>query len=448
MLNPLLIQTFERRLIALQLPAKRRQRAIEEMSEHREDLINAAREEGLSEAEASMRADRLLGDPTELADQIVVAARRSSLWGRHPVFSFCVLPFLGMIVAIVLSFASVVGVFYCIRPFLHWPTSDVGSMAATLTAYYADIEMCTRLMQLFLTGTTAFLFCRLTIRSAAAPVWMWIACLICAVESYIMQISIHAHSVIVGNILWTGNVVAIGCALFPFAIALSIQWRQRSCHFNKIASIAAFVLLPLLSSGCATQKSEKPPHIRAWIGGEYHIVKKTAKMPAFPAPYILYRTNFPKCLPQTKAIYVAALATNSPAYHAGLRTNDYLAEWNGKRVTSMHQFRSLLNKAPVESVIHAKIFRDNQPLDLTIHTGTEKFYNHGCLVLTVPSFVEGWDLWPDPGFSLVFLGYEPKQKIRRDLNSAKELSSDKWHAWCAIFELSASDQIVAQTAPR
>jgi hypothetical protein len=85
---------------------------------------------------------------------------------------------------------------------------------------------------------------------------------------------------------------------------------------------------------------------------------------------------------------------------------------------------------------------------LTIRAGTEKFYNRGWFALVFPTFVEGWDLWPDPGFSLVFLGYEPKQKTRRDLNCAKELSTDKWHAWCAIFELSASDQIVAQTAPR
>jgi membrane-associated protease RseP (regulator of RpoE activity) len=171
-------------------------------------------------------------------------------------------------------------------------------------------------------------------------------------------------------------------------------------------------------------------------------------MPAFPAPHVSYRTNFPKSLSQSKAVYVAGLATNSPAYIAGLRTNDYVAEWNTRKVTSLHQFRWLLNNAPADATINVKALRNDQPLDLTIHAGTEKFYNHGWFALTLPSFVEGWDLWPDPGFSLVFFGYEPKQKIRRDLNAEKELTFEKWHTWCAIFEVSASDQIVGQNYDR
>src|SRR5262245_35890661 len=90
-----ILTQIEQSLIALRLPTARRQRAIQELRDHREDLFEAALADGRSNIEAALHADRSLGDPTEVADQIVMAARKSSWWGRHPVISFCVLPFFG-----------------------------------------------------------------------------------------------------------------------------------------------------------------------------------------------------------------------------------------------------------------------------------------------------------------------------------------------------------------
>ena len=58
-----LIQTFERRLVELGCPPQQTRRAVQEMADHYEDLQHAARNEGLSAAEAEAYAKSAWENP-------------------------------------------------------------------------------------------------------------------------------------------------------------------------------------------------------------------------------------------------------------------------------------------------------------------------------------------------------------------------------------------------
>src|SRR5271157_1428665 len=103
MRNPAVIAMFERRLAELGCPAAKLSAKVLELGEHHEDLKQAALEEGLSEPEAEARADELLGEPVTLAGQISAVLRQSSWWGRHPVITFCLLPWLVMLLMALLG---------------------------------------------------------------------------------------------------------------------------------------------------------------------------------------------------------------------------------------------------------------------------------------------------------------------------------------------------------
>src|SRR5436189_4610752 len=94
--NAMVIEQFKRRLIELGLPMDRIRRNIQELADHHEDLKRDALEEGLSEAAAEARATERLGEPVALAERVAAVLRNSSWCGRHPVFSFCILPPLGI----------------------------------------------------------------------------------------------------------------------------------------------------------------------------------------------------------------------------------------------------------------------------------------------------------------------------------------------------------------
>lgn len=76
------------------LPAARIERVTGELAEHWEDLRGASLEEGASESEAAMQADKRLGDPNRLADEVIAGLRRRSWLGRHPIMGVCVAPLL------------------------------------------------------------------------------------------------------------------------------------------------------------------------------------------------------------------------------------------------------------------------------------------------------------------------------------------------------------------
>src|SRR6476660_6913743 len=92
-----LIKACQRRLFELGCSARDVGRMVHEIADHHQDLEHAALDEGLSKAEAEVRADERIGDPMALAEELARSLRRSSWWGRHPFVSFCLLPPLGIV---------------------------------------------------------------------------------------------------------------------------------------------------------------------------------------------------------------------------------------------------------------------------------------------------------------------------------------------------------------
>jgi hypothetical protein len=221
-----ILSQIERRLIAARMPLVQRKRALQELSEHREDLIRAALDDGLSENAAAIRADNSLGNPGELVDQIVLAARRSSWAGRHPVTAFCVLPFFGSVLAMGLVYLFVLSVFYC---FVSFPRFNVSCAAfdSVLTVYYGQIDMWQHLSQMVALAAAAFICCRLAVRSVSKRYWLWVACGICAVQGYLWTMTVTAHSISIGYFLWPIKLVPVESALIPIVIAVVIDTRQR-----------------------------------------------------------------------------------------------------------------------------------------------------------------------------------------------------------------------------
>ncbi len=106
---PEFINQLRLRLVELGCPAGRLQRMVREMADHREDLVQAATAAGLAEPAAQEQADRRLGDPKKLAENLMVALRRSSWWGRHFLVVFGFLPLLATPLALGIDFVGSVG---------------------------------------------------------------------------------------------------------------------------------------------------------------------------------------------------------------------------------------------------------------------------------------------------------------------------------------------------
>ena len=164
------IAQFERRLAELDCPAGKLRRKVRELADHHEDLVQAAREEGLSEADAAARAEEQLGEPVLLAERVAAVLRQSSWWGRHPVVGFCLLPPVGAFVMVCLGLALDL-----MFGRLYFPPS----LFKVLADQPADLKFLRfALEDTYYTavGLTAVLFCWLAHRSAAGLKWALAAC--------------------------------------------------------------------------------------------------------------------------------------------------------------------------------------------------------------------------------------------------------------------------------
>lgn len=88
------IDGLRSRLLRSGLPAGYVVRAAQELEEHREDLFDELREEGVVGADAERTVSERMGSYDDLAKRLSRTMRRSNWWGRHPVVTFCVLPVL------------------------------------------------------------------------------------------------------------------------------------------------------------------------------------------------------------------------------------------------------------------------------------------------------------------------------------------------------------------
>jgi hypothetical protein len=215
----------------------------------------------------------------------------------------------------------------------------------------------------------------------------------------------------------------------------------------KTATALLVPVLAILVAGCAGEKT-KPVVQRGWIGGEYALAR--------PHTYLLNLSGslgavgtLPKTIQhsQKAALLVTQLTTNAPAGMAGLRKGDFVLELNHRPMTSLQDFRRIIDESQPGTFLAIKAWRNGQVMEYTVPVGREKFRKGGYLSISLPTVVHRWDLWPDPGFSLVILGYEPNPGVRRELDRdrpAHEVYDEEWSAYLVFVEISSGKRIVSQ----
>jgi hypothetical protein len=183
------------RLVELGCPRSRLNRITREVADHREDLILAATRSGQSMSGASEAANRQLGDPLTLADDLMNTFRCSSWWGRHYLFAFGFLPLVafplvwGLFMYIQFQLAYAIGFHFDYQrlhaignnpvTFHHWATF----------AYACDYAAIT---------LVSMLICWLARRSGVSLLWMTIACLVGATYALVTYTHISSHNYFVG----------------------------------------------------------------------------------------------------------------------------------------------------------------------------------------------------------------------------------------------------------
>ncbi len=203
-------------------------------------------------------------------------------------------------------------------------------------------------------------------------------------------------------------------------------------------------LLALSLAGCAGTKT-KPVSQRGWIGGEYVLAK-------YWTPWVILanspgvRGSLPKSLRSTQkaAVQITSMATNAPAQAAGLRTGDFVLEVNHRPMTSLQAFRRTIDRSEPGTMVAIKAYRDGQFTNCQVAVGREKYKNGGYFSIAVPTVVHYWDLWPNPGFSLVCVGYEPNPGVRHDLGKNHEVYDENWSAYLVFMEVSTGKRVLAQ----
>jgi hypothetical protein len=181
---------LRRRLLQEGCPIQRIHRMVSEVANHREDLADAWRSQGLTAADAQARAERDLGEPQELAEKLAAVQRRSSWSGRHPLVAFGLLPVVGFPVLWALLLA---GEFWVLcGVFFGWNTHKLHLMGndpvyyryGATVGYGADYVAI---------GLVALFFCWLARRAGASWAWLGVACLLCSVLAAFSCIHIGQH---------------------------------------------------------------------------------------------------------------------------------------------------------------------------------------------------------------------------------------------------------------
>jgi hypothetical protein len=440
------IRKFEGRLLQLGCSIPQVRRHVRELADHYEDLKFTAMEEGLSEAEAARQADEQLGEPVALAEHAMAMLRQSSWFGRHPFIGFCLLPPAAIFL---FSFCVPCLVLDFLKSFFDGPLwsvlADGGPgfryLQGTLSlAYYGSIVF------------GVILFCSLARRSGLGLKWVLLVCAICSLQGYFGKLIIRPHAITIGY----GPYPNWFYAAVPLLIAIgTLAWQRwienRLVHVTGQKTRSAAVLLScavaVLLTGCASNKRDKPPQVRGWIGGEYKVARKWSFHRQFSWNWsVVNDPAFPEsALHSSRAIKLVALSTNTPAYVAGLRVNDLVLEADHQRVDRLQDFWKKIDPQKPGTLLPLKVYRDGKMTDYDVTVGRQTFRHEGLFAMCLPSFVEAWDLWPDPGFSLVFLGYQTGRNVRQDLGTHNPAVDGQWRAWLGIFEISTSKRILSQT---
>lgn len=233
----------------------------------------------------------------------------------------------------------------------------------------------------------------------------------------------------------------------------------------KVHSYIRFELIACaaLLGGCATHPKEQPIQQRGWIGGSYEraAIRKTSDW-FFRADDTMF--TFPPTLaPAQKAgILVTALATNAPAFRAGLREGDLILKVDSQPVADLPDFLRIVTETQPGGSLSIDAFRKGKTIDCNVTSGREKYREGGNITVAFPGFYEWPRLiptqnWNSHEFSLVALGYKRddhspfefdsvKERYRHDCHPKDKQQGydEEWKMWLAIVQVSKGKTILEQ----
>ena len=225
------IEPLRRRLLELGCPMVQVRRLVREVADHHEDLKQAALSEGLSEANAEVRANTQLGDPVALAEHLMVMLLRSSWWGRHSIIGFCVLPLLAVPVLwaliLFLGLGLVFGIFYALD-------KNQFQQAADNPGIFHYMLMVAHGADYLALALVTLLFCWLAQRSALRFKWTATACVICSLYALFSWIHITPHSLSLG-ITSAPHWIRFAIPLVTVAQFYAFQRRTVHCYHETVA---------------------------------------------------------------------------------------------------------------------------------------------------------------------------------------------------------------------
>ena len=215
------------------------------------------------------------------------------------------------------------------------------------------------------------------------------------------------------------------------------------------------IVATALFCGCASGEKKtatKKIYERPWIGGSFERVSTPA----------VVRTNAEQHF-AGHGMLVTRVREESPLAKAGVAEGDLLLAVNGKNIRFQRHLEKAIDAAGA-GPIAINIFRDGEIFEKTITPGIERFQkvHHITFGLGLPTYFEV-DLYPNPDFSLVALGFDSRGKrldlrdpvskhrtangefYRDDKEGWKGLSSNEgWKTWLGPIAYSENKMIVSQ----
>lgn len=249
-----------------------------------------------------------------------------------------------------------------------------------------------------------------------------------------------------------------GSAALRNAGVPAYELRHRLGAFLKNVVLPLFLVVLFASASCfgsdesASRDKEKkhPEHHRGWIGGEYRLARRNWKWFDKTDAVIA----FPTALTNTQqGVLITALATNTPAYLAGLRETDLILELDHDKIASLADFRKKIDRAKPGSTLALRAYRDGETHDYNVTVGRETFRDGGALAIGL--FYDLPSLKFNPSFSLIALGLYRETDKRTELGSAEEIfrrenvkehhpADTCWRAWAGPFFVTRTREIRSQ----
>lgn len=224
------------------------------------------------------------------------------------------------------------------------------------------------------------------------------------------------------------------------------------------AQIILALCVTSLFCGCASGEKKtqaKKIHERAWIGGSFERVKTPTALGTNTHQFAGH------------ALLVTRVQAETPLANAGVTEGDLLLTANEKNIRFQRDFENVIDRAGT-SPIPIKIYRAGEITETSITPGLERYQILHHIGFGIPLATHfDVDLYPNPDFSLVALGYDSRGK-RLDLRDAVSKyrtdqgeyyrdhkdgwqglgSAEGWRTWLGPFMYSENKLIISQEPSR